>query len=203
MKKASLVLLALVACSNSPAQTQDPVVSDATPAQTAEADAGSTQTVEVTQKTETTAEGAAPVGAPQQFKLPPPKIDGPAIAAAMAANAPVSKIEGCAQDGKTPSRGGPMSRHEDDKLSVKADGKSITVEHFANHACCQKGVVTTTLGEGTIEVTETLDGKACRCMCSSTFTTVVPVSPGRYSVHVKLVSGTASKDVGTESIEVK
>lgn len=198
MKYLSLAFL-ITACSNSPAQSQDPMVSDATPAQAAEADKAPAETVEATAKTETMRQeptygpGAAP------FHMPPPKVES----ATAVASEPTVHIEGCAVDGKGPSRGGPMGKHQDDSLTIKADGKTVVVTHFANHACCQKGVVTTEVGAGTVNVREVLDGKACRCMCSSTFTTSVPVAAGTYDVHVTLAVGEKVQEVGTQKVTVE
>jgi hypothetical protein len=189
----------LVGCSAAPTSQQDPVVSDATPAQTAETDAApTTQTVEATQKVETT---QATPGA-TTFHLPPPVMK-PELLAAAAGETSV-QITGCALDGKeaAPTRSAPMRKRTEDSVTVKADKGAVVVEHFVNHACCLKGAVTTDVTEGAINVRESLTGSACRCMCSSTIKTTVPAHAGTYNVQVSLDMAGNAKTVATQSVTV-
>jgi hypothetical protein len=63
---------------------------------------------------------------------------------------------------------------------------AILVEHALRHACCLKGKVETKVSGEAVEVMESLRGNPCRCMCSSTLRTRVPLPPGTYRLTVWL-----------------
>jgi hypothetical protein len=68
----------------------------------------------------------------------------------------------------------------------RAIGRGIVVQHGFEHACCLTGRVATTVTGLDIEVVETLSGKPCRCLCTSTLRTSIPVAPGSYHLAVWL-----------------
>jgi hypothetical protein len=60
------------------------------------------------------------------------------------------------------------------------------VRHDLEHACCVTSRVATTVTGQDVEVVETLSGKRCRCLCTSTLRTSIPVFPGTYRLTVWL-----------------
>lgn len=73
-----------------------------------------------------------------------------------------------------------------DRLGIEAVHGGVLIEHRVQHACCLTAAVDAQVREQVVTVQEVLSGKPCRCMCGSTLRTVVGLSPGSYSVHVRL-----------------
>jgi hypothetical protein len=71
-------------------------------------------------------------------------------------------------------------------VEAQGDG-AIEVRHNLTHNCCYKAEVDTKVKGAEVRVTETLSGTVCRCNCSSTIRTTVPLKKGDYSVTVDLV----------------
>jgi hypothetical protein len=69
---------------------------------------------------------------------------------------------------------------------TRTTGEGIVVQHNLEHACCVTSQVATTVTGQDVEVVETLSGKRCRCLCTSTLRTSIPVSPGTYRLTVWL-----------------
>jgi hypothetical protein len=68
---------------------------------------------------------------------------------------------------------------------TRASGE-IVVNHEIFRPCCLKGKVETKVSGDRVEVVEHLSGMPCRCECSSTLRTHVPLAPGAYHLEVWL-----------------
>lgn len=149
--------------------------------------------------------------------IPEPVVEAPSEAATEPAPraAPVPKpseapipgqttttISGCLTqaDGKpvaSNTRGGSAVTPEAG-LEVKGHSWGLLVSHSIHHACCLKGDVETSVEGNRVTVRELLSGKPCRCICSSTLTTRIPLLPGEYSVDVVVeTNGTAAEALTT------
>ena len=62
----------------------------------------------------------------------------------------------------------------------------VRVVHQVPHACCLRAAVVTEVTGTAVFVRERLSGSPCRCMCASTLTTTLPLSPGTYEIAVEL-----------------
>jgi hypothetical protein len=69
---------------------------------------------------------------------------------------------------------------------TKKDDTAIIIKHNITHNCCNKAKVNTKVMKHLVHVTEKLSGVSCRCKCSSTIKTIVPLAKGDYVVTVDL-----------------
>lgn len=128
--------------------------------------------------------------APAEGTGPAAPADAPAPSSPASA-ASDTRIEGClaaaeateAAASEFPARG--QSRSAARKtVTVTPKAGGLTVKHALDHACCLKGEVDTSIGDGTVEIVEQLSGQPCRCLCSSTLETEVALSAGEWDVVV-------------------
>jgi hypothetical protein len=89
-----------------------------------------------------------------------------------------------------------------DRLDVQAVKGGISVEHRVRHACCLKAAVDTQVRAKVVAIHEVLSGQPCRCMCGSTLRTVVGLSPGSYSVRVRLDDSGRVRDMPEKAVTI-
>ncbi len=117
-----------------------------------------------------------------------------------------SSVTGCltarnaAEAARFPSP--PVTRSSVPAVTVRPVPGGAIVVHELAHACCLRGEVNTARSGRRVTVTERLTGKPCRCMCSSTLRTAVPLEPGRWTIEVELDQGRLRRLV-TETVVVR
>lgn len=127
---------------------------------------------------------AAPPSAPGE--TPAAAADGPATGELPAElNASTSSVAGClASPGRTEQATRARAMAARPELSVTPVSGGVRVAHELSHACCLESKIATSVSGSTVTITESLFGTPCRCMCSSTISTSVRLSPGDYTLRV-------------------
>ncbi len=102
-----------------------------------------------------------------------------------------STVDGCAA---TPDKEPPATRSAppDESVVASATGGGLVLTHEVPHACCLKATTAVEVIGDRVVVTDTLEGTACRCRCSSTIKTAVGLKPGTYTVEVKTAEPNAA-----------
>ena len=97
------------------------------------------------------------------------------------------EVEGCAAH---PERGTkqapPRAMYSQTRLEVQPTGGGLIVVHELAHACCLKAKVTSQVKGQTATLRETLSGRPCACICSSTLRSALALEPGTYQVVIEL-----------------
>ncbi|MDJ0761831.1 MAG: hypothetical protein QNJ97_02485 [Myxococcota bacterium] len=90
---------------------------------------------------------------------------------------PTTTLMGCLADPekKDSTAKGAQVRRGGDKVTVAKGKSGITVSHYLNHLCCLEASVKSAVTGTNITVEEQLSGTPCKCMCSSTIKTSVPL----------------------------
>lgn len=147
---------------------------------------------------------SAPLGAPLQTGGPGPLSLPPAPGRSR------TSIQGClassgAEESGARSTAPPAARAPGPpSVAIAVSGLGATVKHELSHACCLKAEVESAVKGSSVTVDEKLSGTPCRCMCSSTLTTAVGLSPGVYELTVRLqLPGGAPSEVHREKVEIK
>lgn len=102
-----------------------------------------------------------------------------------------TKVEGCAA---TPEKEPEATRSAlpNESVVASAVATGVVLTHEVPHACCLKAKTTVEVKGDQVVVTDTLEGTACRCRCSSTLKTAVGLAKGSYTVEVKTVEPNAA-----------
>lgn len=100
-------------------------------------------------------------------------------------------VDGCAAK---PDEEPPASRAAlpDEKVVATPTGGGFVLSHDVPHACCLKAKTAVDVQGDKVVITDTFEGTACRCRCSSTIKTAVGLKPGAYTVEVKTVEPNAA-----------
>ncbi|HYR55018.1 MAG TPA: hypothetical protein VEM39_02815 [Myxococcaceae bacterium] len=97
------------------------------------------------------------------------------------------EVEGCAAH---PERGTkqepPRAMYSQTRLDVQPTPGGVIVVHELAHACCLKAKVTSQVKDRTATLRETLSGRPCQCICSSTLRSALALEPGTYQVVIEL-----------------
>jgi hypothetical protein len=115
-----------------------------------------------------------------------------------------TEVSGClaknlAEQAQTPAT---RSRPSTDAIRVTATGNGIIATHELGHACCLTSRTQTKIEQQHVTITETLEGKPCRCMCASTIQTRVGLQPGDYSITLQLERAGKTETVHEQSLEI-
>lgn len=144
--------------------------------------------------------------------VPPPARPGLAAhAGPLAAGASRVNLKGCLaqatteeEGAKFPARSGTRAAGEPQPaVTVAVSGLGVSVTHELEHACCLKGVVTTSTADRTITVAERLEGSPCRCRCSSAIETTVGLDPGDYTLVVTFDDGKGPVEIARRAFSIE
>ncbi|GMV15324.1 MAG: hypothetical protein KJ015_23100 [Myxococcales bacterium] len=118
-------------------------------------------------------------------------------------NASTSSVAGClASPGRTEQAPRARAMETKPELTVTPVAGGVRVAHAVSHACCLDSKVATSVSGNTVTITESLFGTPCRCMCSSTISTSVRLSPGDYTLRV-VVDHDGQKTESEQKLVVK
>lgn len=87
-------------------------------------------------------------------------------------------------------------------VAVTAVHGGATVKHEVTHACCLKASVVSRIEERVAVITEKLTGVPCRCICGSTLTSLVALSPGAWKIAVDVDTNGSIQRIGTYDVDV-
>lgn len=83
----------------------------------------------------------------------------------------------------------------EEPVRVGPMGQGVVISHDLAHACCLQGEVLSELQGSQVLITERLTGTPCGCRCSSTLRTAVGLSPGEYTVILRVQEGEDVREV--------
>lgn len=89
------------------------------------------------------------------------------------------------------------------EVVVSIGGLGVIVAHEIEHACCLSARVETAVEGGELRLTEKLEGKACRCRCSSTIKTEVGLEPGDYTLVLALDKGQGPQEIHRQPVAIQ
>lgn len=158
-------------------------------------------------------EPAPPAASPASdpVAIPQPPVDAPGTATSGAtASASIgvgqTTASGCLASPDGTEQGPRDARSaapEPPPVTVITDGGGVRVVHALTHACCLKHKVETQVSGTVVRVHVELSGTPCRCICSSSLTTTVRLSPGRYTVQVTVDDRGDKRREPEQTVDVK
>ena len=117
-----------------------------------------------------------------------------------------SSFSGCLKNPDAANRSakvasrGPNSEDREGVRVVYRKDNQMEVRHNITHNCCHKATVKTKIIGSTINITETFKGESCRCNCSSSITTLVPLAKGEYNLIITVNTNGDPKSVHSKKV---